>query len=255
MQFGVCGGPDLAQIAQSAGYDYFEWSVSGLLHPREDESVFHAALEQARAVGLPCPAVNVFIPSDLKITGPDVDHPALEGYVATALRRANEAGVSLVVFGSGAARAIPESFDRQLAWRQLVEFGRMAAAIGEHYGVTLALEPLSRSECNIINTVSEGASLVREVNQPAFRLLVDGYHWANNGDTAVAILEHAALLVHAHVATLNGRRSPRPGDDCAPFLTALKQAGYTGRVSIEGTLTRPEEELPQALAVMRALTD
>ena len=253
MQFGVCGGPDLARIAKSAGYDYFEWSVGGLLHPREDESVFHAALEQARGAGLPCPALNVFIPADLKITGPEVNHAALEGFVATALRRANEAGVTLVVFGSGGAREIPAGFDRQRAWQQLVEFGRMAAATGEHCGVTIAVEPLSRGECNAINTVAEGASLVREVGRPGFRLLVDGYHWAKDGDAVAAILENAALLAHAHVATVDGRRPPNPGDDCATFLAALKQAGYAGRVSIEGNVTRPEEELPQALAVMRAL--
>ena len=37
MIFGVCGDPKLARIAKEAGYDYFEWSVGGFLHPREDD--------------------------------------------------------------------------------------------------------------------------------------------------------------------------------------------------------------------------
>ncbi len=73
MKYGVCGGPEIALAAKAAGYDYFEWSVGGLLHPREDESIFEAALAEVKATGFPCPAVNVFIPGDLKITGENVD--------------------------------------------------------------------------------------------------------------------------------------------------------------------------------------
>ena len=253
MKFGVCGGPDLARIAKAAGYDYFEWSVGGLLHPREEESVFTEALRQAQAVGLPCPAVNVFIPADLKITGLEVDRAALEGFVTTALRRASQTGVELIGFGSGGARAIPVGFDPQRAWQQLVEFGRMAGQLGEQFGVTVAVEPLNKAECNVLTTLDESASLVREVDLPRFRLLADGYHWAKDGDSRSGILDNADLLVHAHVATVEGRRPPHPGDDCAPFFAALKQAGYTGRVSIEGNIQTPETELPLALATMRAL--
>lgn len=254
MKFGVCGGPDLARVAKAAGYDYFEWSVGGLLHPREEEPVFLSALEQARAVGLPCPVVNVFIPADLKITGPDVNRSALEGYVVTAMRRAHEAGVEVIVFGSGGARRIPDGFDRQHAWQQLVEFGRMVAQKAEPSGVIVVVEPLNKGETNVINTVDEGAALVREVNHSNLRLLVDGYHWAKDGDTLSGIVNNASLLAHTHVATAEGRRTPRPGDDCAPFFAALKQAGYTGRVSFEGSIEDPDKELPQALALMRALT-
>lgn len=255
MQFGVCGGPDLARVAKSAGYDYFEWSVGGLLHPREDEEVFLQALEQAQAAGLPCPIVNVFIPPDLKITGPGVDQATLENYVNTAMRRASRSGVEAIVFGSGGARHIPDGFDRQQAWQQLVDFGHMAARLGERYSVTVVVEPLNITETNVLNTIDEGAALVRDVNQTHLRLLVDGYHWAKDGDTTEGILNNASLLTHAHIATVEGRRPPRPGDDCKGFLQALVRAGYSGRVSIEGNIENPETELPQALALMRALVN
>jgi D-psicose/D-tagatose/L-ribulose 3-epimerase len=253
MKFGVCGGPEIGRIAKAAGYDYFEWSVSGLLHPREDEETFEAALEQARAVGLACPAVNVFIPSDFKITGPDVDHSALEGYVTTAIRRANQAGVEVIVFGSGGARRIPDGFSRERAWQQLSEFCCMIGPIAQKYQVTAAIEPLNKTETNVLNTVDEAAKLVREVEHPNIRLLVDGYHWAKDGDSLAGILDNASLIAHAHVATLDGRRPPHPGDNCAPFFAALKQAGYDGRVSIEGNIEDPQVELPRALEIMRAV--
>jgi sugar phosphate isomerase/epimerase len=253
MKFGVCGGPELAQIAKDAGYDFFEWSVGGLLNPREEENVFEAALAQAQAVGLPCPACNVFVPGDLKITGPDVHLPALEKFVATALHRAEKAGVERIVFGSGAARRIPDGFDRAQAWQQLVDFCRMMAPIAEAHKVIVVVEPLNLTETNVINTVSEGARLVRDVNHPNIRLLVDGYHWARDNDTLEGILDNASLLAHAHIATVDGRRPPRPGDDCADFFAALKKAGYQGRLSIEGNIENPQKELPQALKIMQAL--
>src|SRR5512133_747590 len=134
MKFGVCGGPKVARIAKAAGYDYFEWGVGDLLHPREDEIVFQAALAEARAVGLPFPAANVFVPADLKITGPVVDSQALKSFVTTAFERAEQAGVERIVFGSGAARRIPDGFDRQIAWGQLVAFCQLMGPIAQQHG-------------------------------------------------------------------------------------------------------------------------
>jgi sugar phosphate isomerase/epimerase len=253
MKFGVCGGPEIGKIAKSAGYDYFEWSVGGLLNPREDEAVFQKALEQAREVVLPGPAVNVFIPGDLKITGPAVDMQALEAFVSTALRRAETAGVEVIVFGSGGARQVPEGFDREQAMQQLVTFCKMLGPIAQQHNVTIVVEPLNKGETNIINTVGEGANLVRQVGHPNIRLLADGYHWAKDNDSLAGIVDNGSLLAHAHVATVEGRRPPRDSDTCAPFFAALKQAGYTGRVSFEGQIEKAEDELPRALEIMRGL--
>lgn len=254
MKFGVCGGPEMAAVAKTAGYDYFEWSVGGLLHPREDESFFETALEQVAATGFPCPAVNVFIPGDLKITGEGVNFAALEAFVSTALRRAERAGVKVIVFGSGGARKIPEGFDRERGWAQLVQFGRMLAPLAGQHNVTVVVEPLNLTETNVINSVSEGAKLVHEVNHPNLRLLVDGYHWAKDHETPDGILANGGLLAHTHVATVDGRRPPREGDDCAVFFQLLRQAGYDGRVSIEGNIADPQKELPEALAIMKRLS-
>ncbi len=253
MIFGVCGDPKLARIAKEAGYDYFEWSVGGFLHPREDDSVFEEALSQVKAVGLPCPAANVFVPSDLKITGPGADLQALEAFVTTALSRAGRAGVDTIVFGSGGARQIPEGFDRAKAVDQIVRFFEILGPIAKQHGVTIVIEPLNRGETNVINTVDEGARLVERINHPNIRLLVDGYHWAKDGDSREGILNNQTLLAHAHVATVEGRRPPSPTDPCSDFFSVLNQAGYTGRVSIEGNITDPISELPRALEIMRTL--
>lgn len=251
MQYGVCGDPAMGLLAKNFGFDYFEWSVGGLLHPREDESVFLAALDQVRSVALPCPVLNVFLPGDLKITGPEANLATLREYVTTAFRRALIAGVDTIVFGSGGARRIPDGFDRDQAWSQLVNFCKMLGPIAENYSVKIAIEPLNLEECNVLNTVEEAASLAHEVNHANIRLLVDGFHWAKDSNSESGVLNNAEMLIHAHIATRIGRKPPSQEDKCAGFLNLLRQSGYQGRISIEGNIQNPAAELPEALMILR----
>jgi sugar phosphate isomerase/epimerase len=233
---------------------FVERTVGDLLKPREDPASFAVALEETRAAGLPCPVLNVFVPGDLKITGENADPAALKQYVTTAFERAQEAGVRVIVFGSGAARRIPDGFDRDRAHGQIVEFLRMLAPIAARHGVTVAIEPLCRRECNVLNTVRECGEMVREVNHPAVRLLVDSYHLLIDRDSIEDIVRYGDLLAHVHVATVPNRFAPGLEEcDLQPFFDALAKAGYTGRVSIEGRIPDPPNDLPKALSVMKEL--
>ncbi len=254
MQYGVCGGPEIAAPAADAGFDYFEASVGGLLKPLENEAAFKETLAKAKSAPLPCPVVNCFVPGDLKITGPRADLAALKKYVTTVFQRAKEARVEVIVFGSGGARNVPDGFDREKARDQIAAFCRMFAPIAGKHGVTVVAEPLNKAECNILTTVAEAAELVRKVNHPSFRLLVDGYHWAKDGDSVEDVVSNGSLLRHVHVATTQKRLAPAAEEcDLAPFFNALGKAGYNGRISIEGGIPNPGHDLPKALAAMKGL--
>jgi sugar phosphate isomerase/epimerase len=254
MQYGVCGGLPMNASAAEAGYDFAEWAVGSLLKPRETEEAFQSALKEARAARLPYPVLNCFVPGDLKITGPAVNPDELRRYVTTAFRRAEQANVQVIVFGSGGARRIPDGFDAATAHRQIVEFCTLFAPIAQRHGVTVVAEPLNLQECNVMNTVRECAALVREVAHPAFRLLVDAYHLMRDGDSYDDIVTYGGLLAHVHLATIPKRLAPGAEPcDLGPFFAALKKAGYKGRVSIEGTIPDPARELPVALALMKGL--
>ncbi len=255
MRFGVCGDTAMAAVAAKVGFDYAEGSVGAFLKPRDPEAAFLETLTAARGAALPYPCVNCFVPADLKITGPAVDAAALETYVRVTCARARQAGVSIIVFGSGGARAVPEGFDRAGAYAQLIRFAAMTGPIAAAAGVTLAVEPLNTAECNILNSVGECARLVREVAHPAIRLLADAYHMLKDGDSLEDLAANGDILAHVHVATIPTRRAPGAEPcDLAPFFSALARAGYGGGVSIEGNLPDPATDLPRALALMRALT-
>jgi len=254
MQFGICGDPNLAAIAARASYDYAEWSVPALLKPRESEDAFRASLDALHNVSIPYPVLNCFLPGDLKITGPNVDNPALATYVRISMVRAEAAGVSTIVFGSGGARHVPDGFDPRIAHDQLVAFSQMVGPLAHDHGVTVVVEPLNSAECNILNSVAECAQLVQEVAHPGIRLLVDAYHLLRDGDSYDSIVTHGALLAHAHIATIPNRLAPAAEDcDFSRFFAALAKAQYTGRISIEGKINDPEIDLPKALTMMRKL--
>lgn len=255
MKFGVCGdfssGPALAK----AGFEFIELHVQNHLKPQEPEAAFLPVLEQIKACPVRGEAANCFLPAGLKVTGPDANLGKLEAYVRVAFERAKRAGIQTIVFGSGGARQIPDGVDRGAAWKQLIEFGKMIGPLAQKQGVTIAVEPLNRKECNVLNSVGEGARYVREVNHPSVRLLADAYHWGLDADSIEDLVAAGPLLRHVHVATFPPRDPPGFGTcDLAPFFRALKKGGYDGRVSIECGWKDLPAQAAKAMETLRALT-
>jgi len=251
MKYGVCGEPKIASILAGAGYDFCELHVQRDLKTMEGEEAFLPLLDEIRATPVPAPVANCFVPGSLKITGPAVDVDALKVYVKTAFERAERAGLDTIVFGSGGARRIPEGFDRDVAWGQLLDFGRMIAPLALQRQIVVVVEPLNRRECNVFNSVGESAEYVRQVDHPNLRLLVDAYHWALENDSYEDLVASLPLIQHAHIATYENRKAPGlEANDFAPFFRALKEGGYDGRLSIEGRWGGMAAEAGDALVVL-----
>ena len=249
MQLGVCADPQYGPALADAGFSFLELHVQNHLRTLEDEDAFRSELARIQAAPLPAPVANCFVPGNLKITGPDVEMPKLEQYVETALARAERAGIGTIVFGSGGARQIPEGYDREWAWQQLVDFGRMVGPIAAKHNVMIVVEPLSKAECNVLTTVGESGRYVLEVDHPHFLLLVDAYHWARDGDSFDDIVEYGPLLRHVHIATTLSRLPPGfESCDFTAFFRALKLAQYNGPVSIEARWQDIEAQAAEAYA-------
>ena len=234
MELGVCADPKFGSALADAGFTFIELHVQNNLKTMEDETAFEAEWARIQTSPLPAPVANCFVPGSLKITGPEADPAQLQAYVEVALSRAARAGMDTIVFGSGGARRIPDAFDWDEAWVQLVAFGKLISPIAAKNGVTIVVEPLNLRECNVLNTVGESGQYVEEVDHPSFKLLVDAYHWLVDGDSYESIVRYGPLIKHVHIATKDSRLAPGfEPCDFSSFFQALKEIGYDGRVSIE----------------------
>jgi sugar phosphate isomerase/epimerase len=252
-RIGVCTSVTNAPTAARAGCDYIEEGVRSFLVPDRPEADFRVQLRLLETAPLPVAACNSFLPGELKSVGPEARHDDILAYAGTAFRRARETGVKVIVFGSSGSRAIPDGFDRGQALRQFLALLRRLGPLAREHGVIAAVEPLNRGECNFINTVAEGAAIVREADDPGVRLLADIYHMLREDEGPESIVAAGALLVHCHIAEEEGRVAPGVhGEDFTPYLDALRQIGYRGGVSFEGRWTDLAKELPAAVTTLRA---
>jgi len=251
MQIGLYTAPENVPPTTD-GLGFVESTVADLLCPADDEAVFSKRLAAAEACPVPVEAVNCLIPSAMKCTGPDIDPDALDTYMQVVCRRAARAGVRRIVFGSGGSRRVPGGFSPDIAADQLVGHLKRWGPIAARADVTVCLEPLSASSCNIVTTVAEGADLVRRADHPNIRLLADTYHMGTDGDPAAAIERAEGLIAHVHVAEVDGRGPlGTTGEDQRPYFRALKDIGYDQRVSIEASWTDLAAQLPAALTELR----
>jgi D-psicose/D-tagatose/L-ribulose 3-epimerase len=251
IQVGLCTPLRNIEAAKAAGFDYLELGTSELAGLSDAE--FDKAVGDIKRLGIQVPATNLFLPATLKVTGPDIDREQQMVYVRKAFERLSRLGTEVVVFGSGGARRVPDGFSKDEALKQLVDFGRRAAAEGRARGITIAIEPLRREETNIINSAAEGLALVEAIGDPNFELMIDFYHLASEKEDPAIVLRAHQHIRHLHMANPQGRVYPAEWTefDYAPFFANLKKIGYDKRISVEATAKDFPVEAPRAIALLR----
>lgn len=252
MRFGICTDPMGIGILEEMGYDYLECSIAPL--GTMEEAAFAEILGRVKASALRCEAGNLFLPGTCRITGEKADFPSAIAHLRRAIPRFAQLGGQVAVFGSGGARGVPEGFPAERALEQLAEFCRLAGDVCAESGVRIAIEPLNRGECNVINSVAEGIALAEAAGHPSVGVLADWYHVAAEAEGTGGIERAGEALWHCHIARPQGRAYPRPDDPqdagYEAFFGALKRIGYAGRVSVEGR-GDPAADGPAALEALR----
>jgi len=166
-----------------------------------------------------------------------VDNDALTKYMNGALDRCRTLGATIVVWGSASSRNVPEGFPRDRAWQQMVSFLRMAAPLAKARNIVIAIEPLRKQESNIINTGAEAFRLVKEVDDPNVKMIIDYYHLSEEHEDPQILETAREAIVHLHFANPAGRVWPKdPAENAgyAPFFAMVKKTGFRGGLSIEG---------------------
>lgn len=261
MKYGICVGMDQLnriQVAAQCGYDYIEANFTAMT--QADEATFAAFKEALAENNIPCEAANCFLPGNIRLTGPEADLASARAHIEKGMKRADELGIRVIVFGSGGARKVPEGTPFREAFEQLIVFLReVAGPIAAQYGISIAVEPLCPQETNIINRVKEGAMLAAASGCENVGGLGDLFHMAIIGDDGAELRALKGCLMHTHIAN-PALNTPKqrwyPADpaeyDYADFIRAAEYAG-SPRCSVEGTCSDFETEAPKALETLRAI--
>lgn len=238
MQFGVCASPAQLEKISAAGAKYIECAVTGLMSLSDGQLT--AFRDELAAIHIRCQALCVLFPGrEIPLTGEDADLDAADTYVRRVFERLCPLLEPLVVvFGSGGARSVPDGYNRDKAFAQLIEAGGVIARAAEPYGLTIALEPLNRRESNLVNTLAEALEVVQRVDHPNFRLLADLYHMLTEEEPPESLYACEGMLAHTHIAVRESRICPRPQDAKVfkPYFKALQEIRYGARMSVEADL-------------------
>lgn len=244
-------------LLHTMGYQYLVENTTKLLSPRTvSDEQFPGKLAMIGQSRIAVYACNIFIPGDLKVVGPSINEKAVLEYVEKVLERAQQAGLTMIIWGSGGSRSVPEGFDRLKAREQFIAIAGKIAAVAAKYNITLALENLNTTEVNFITTVKEALEIVKAVDHKNLRLCTDLYHMLKENESPGVIAEAKGYVVYCEVAEKEGRTPPGVhGDNFRPYFAALRKIGFKGKVVIECRWENVETQGAAAYGELRKQLD
>jgi D-psicose/D-tagatose/L-ribulose 3-epimerase len=157
--------------------------------------------------------------------------------------------------------------------RHAADVVREAAAHAAAANVLLAIEPLNRFECHLLNTMDDAAAFADLVGHPSAGVLFDTFH-ANieEQDPVGCIRRRGGSIRHVHLSASDRGIPGRDHVDWAGTFEALRAVGYDGWMVIESfgralpglaAATRiwrdlfasPEDVVREGLAFVRSVWD
>ncbi len=235
IKFGACCDVSqcLADFPREA--DFIEIHATQL--SEADDATYRAVLDAVKSGELNLYSCNCFFPWGSSIVGEEADKSAINNYIDKTFYRLAECGVKTVVFGSGTQRSIPFKASAKKTFEELTEIGLRFSDNAAKYGQIVVVEPLRRSEDNIINSIAMAKKLCGLVNRENFATMVDFYHFADGEEDHSVLTENFSLIRHAHIASPEVRSRPANEADWQFFadeIHYLQSQNYQYSLSFEG---------------------
>lgn len=248
-------GIDIVPILKDIGFDYAELSLTHLC--AMDEAHFRSVKSELLDFGFPMEACNNFFPPTLPLTGSSAQSGVIKTYLEKAFSRASELGVKTIVFGSGGARTVPENVSYPDAIEQLAEIARLINSFAEQHDIVIAIEPLRKQECNIINTFQEALLLADLADCRNVRCLLDIFHLKEEKENISVIKIKPEQLAHVHFAEPDGRIFPVETNKQVykSILQHIRQTGYNQRISIEAYSSDFRNDAAKALRILKEIEE
>jgi sugar phosphate isomerase/epimerase len=230
------------EVAAALGYDGLEIAPFTLSDSPEKISTAEAAKIRTtvESAGLVVTGLHWLLvkPDGLSLTDPDAGvRKRTIDVMARLTALCAELGGAVLVHGSPKQREVAAGETHVVALARLQDGLAQVATAAAKAGVTYCIEPLSRRETSVINTIAEAAELVRAIDHPHLRTMIDcSAAGLTEADSIPELIDRwlpTGLIAHVQVNDPN-RRGPGQGEmKFAPILKALKRQHYAGTIAVE----------------------
>jgi sugar phosphate isomerase/epimerase len=230
------------EYAARLGYDGLEIAPFTLHASPEKISTAEAAKIRAtvEASGLVVTGLHWLLvkPEGLSLTDPDAAVRARTLQVMIHLvGLCAELGGAVLVHGSPKQRQIAAGETHAVALARLRDGLAQVALAAARVGVIYCIEPLSRNETALVNTVAEAADLVRSIDHPNLKTMIDcSAAGLTETESIPSLIDRwlpTGLIAHLQVNDPN-RRGPGQGEmKFAAVMAALKRNNYAGTIAVE----------------------
>jgi D-psicose/D-tagatose/L-ribulose 3-epimerase len=236
------------ELAAALGYDGLEIAPYTLSEdPTRLTAAEIAALRRAASdAGIAITGLHYLMraPAGLSITSSDAaQRQRTIAAIGALCGLCAELGGTILVHGSPDQRVLVPG-DEPNGRMHGVECFASAARAAAEARVTYCIEPLARNQTAFVNTVKEAADIVRTIDSPALRTMIDcsaaGQTEAEPVHDLVRRWLPTGLIAHMHLNDPN-RRGPGEGALAfGPILAALRRGGYQGNAAIEPFVYQPD---------------
>ena len=240
MKFGCFGFSHHLADIKKAGYDCAELDFCELTDM--DDASFTKFYQEASASGLGFEVFSGLLPLTERFHTPDFNLEYWLEHTAKGAKRVKELGCTIIPFGAGKCRSIPEGADVDEAKATVAKIVRAFGSLLDEYGIQLVVEPLGPPNSNYLNTLAETDVFLKEVNHPNISAMCDLRHMHKSNEPMSAIEDYISIVKHAHIDYPRKltRYFPAPEDDFdyAPYFEALHKANYQGILTVEATAVK-----------------
>lgn len=154
----------------------------------------------------------------------------------------------------GKARQLPPE-ERAREWQRAVTNLRAVSEEAQARGLQIAIEVINRFESDLVNTTSDTVRLVREIDHPAAKVMLDTFHMTiEESSMREAILAAGEDLIHVQVSE-NHRGIT--GTGLTPWQKvrdALRELDYQGKVVIE-SFTPDNQDLAGEVCIWKKFSE
>ena len=230
------------KIVSEAGYAGIEIAPFTLVKEDLRELKADRRREMARIMkdsGLECAGLHWLLappPKGLHFTTPDTAvREKTVAYVNLLIDFCGDMGGKVMVFGSPNQRGTLGNTVSEA--KKILAAG--LARVADHArarGLKILIEPLDKTQTDVVNTIMEAIEIVKAIDHPAVRTMFDFHNTKDETDSFVTLLKkYYSYIHHVHVMEMDGKHLGT-GNGLNDYVAAfqyLKTVGYNEWVSTE----------------------